>query len=117
MKLGLSGRLTRFTITSPLTPLFLLAAIAVGLLALFSIPREEEPQISVPMVDIQVAAPGLAAPDAVELIGIPLVLQCAGGKRSGMALERCAKAQAAIDTHLAGGLGAWKSAGLPVERG
>jgi multidrug efflux pump subunit AcrB len=72
MKLGLSGRLTRFTITSPLTPLFLLAAIAVGLLALFSIPREEEPQISVPMVDIQVAAPGLAAPDAVELIGIPL---------------------------------------------
>ncbi|OYW90245.1 MAG: hypothetical protein B7Z13_15180, partial [Caulobacterales bacterium 32-67-6] len=72
MKLGLSGRLTRFTITSPLTPLFLLAAIAVGLLALFSIPREEEPQISVPMVDIQVAAPGLAAADAVELIGIPL---------------------------------------------
>jgi multidrug efflux pump subunit AcrB len=72
MKLGLSGRLTRFTIASPLTPLFLLAAIAVGLLALVSIPREEEPQISVPMVDIQVAAPGLAAADAVELIGVPL---------------------------------------------
>jgi rhodanese-related sulfurtransferase len=34
-----------------------------------------------------------------------------------MALDRCAEAQAAIDTHLAGGLGAWKSAGLPVERG
>lgn len=49
--------------------------------------------------------------------GKTVVLQCAGGKRSGMALERCAKAQAAIDTHLAGGLGAWKSAGLPVERG
>ena len=73
MKLGLSGRLTRFTIASPLTPLFLLAAIAVGLLALFSIPREEEPQISVPMVDIQVAAPGLAAADAVELIGLSLI--------------------------------------------
>ncbi|WP_421837665.1 efflux RND transporter permease subunit [Novosphingobium sp.] len=72
MNLGLSGRLTRATISSPLTPLFLLAAIAVGLLALFTIPREEEPQISVPMVDIQVMAPGLAAPDAVQLVGIPL---------------------------------------------
>ncbi|HPA40146.1 MAG TPA: efflux RND transporter permease subunit, partial [Phenylobacterium sp.] len=72
MKLGISGRLTRATITSPLTPLFLLAAIAVGLLALVSIPREEEPQISVPMVDIMVGAPGLRAPDAVELVGKPL---------------------------------------------
>ncbi|TNE44863.1 MAG: efflux RND transporter permease subunit [Sphingomonadales bacterium] len=72
MNLGISGRLTRATISSPLTPLFLMAAIAVGLLALFSIPREEEPQISVPMVDIQVAAPGMSAADAVELVGIPL---------------------------------------------
>ncbi|WP_309604945.1 efflux RND transporter permease subunit [Phenylobacterium sp.] len=72
MNLGLSGRLTRATIRSPLTPLFLLAAIAVGLLALVSIPREEEPQISVPMVDIMVAAPGLRAADAVELVGKPL---------------------------------------------
>jgi multidrug efflux pump subunit AcrB len=72
MNLGISGRLTRASIASPLTPLFLLAALAVGLLALFTIPREEEPQISVPMVDIQVMAPGLAAPDAVQLVGIPL---------------------------------------------
>ncbi len=72
MNLGLSGRLTRATIKSPLTPLFLLAALAVGLLALVTIPREEEPQISVPMVDIMVAAPGLRAPDAVELVGKPL---------------------------------------------
>jgi multidrug efflux pump subunit AcrB len=72
MNLGLSGRLTRASIASPLTPLFLLAAIAVGLLALFSIPREEEPQISVPMVDIMVQAPGLRAPDAAELVAKPL---------------------------------------------
>jgi len=72
MNLGISGRLTRATINSPLTPLFLMAAIAVGLLALMTIPREEEPQISVPMVDIQVAAPGLSAADATELVGIPL---------------------------------------------
>ena len=72
MNLGLSGRLTRSSIRSKLTPLFLLAAIASGLIALLSIPREEEPQISVPMVDILVAANGLKAPDAVELATKPL---------------------------------------------
>ena len=65
MNLGLSGRLTAAFIRSPLTPLILLAALAVGLLAVMSIPREEEPQISVPMIDIVAAAPGLSATDAV----------------------------------------------------
>jgi len=72
VNIGLSGRLTQATIRSPLTPLFLLAALAVGLLALMTIPREEEPQISVPMVDIRVNADGLKAPDAVELVTKPL---------------------------------------------
>ncbi|MCA8886055.1 MAG: efflux RND transporter permease subunit, partial [Hyphomonadaceae bacterium] len=72
MKLGLSGGITKATIQSPLTPLFLLTAIALGLLALFTIPREEEPQISVPLVDILVRADGLRAPDAVELVTKPL---------------------------------------------
>ena len=70
--LGISGRLTRATINSPLTPLLLLAAILVGIIATFTIPREEEPQISVPMVDIRVAAPGLSASDAVEVVAKPL---------------------------------------------
>ena len=72
MKLGLSGHLTQSSIRSPLTPLFLLAALAVGLIALLTIAREEEPQISVPMVDIRVNADGLKAPDAVELVTKPL---------------------------------------------
>jgi multidrug efflux pump subunit AcrB len=72
VKLGLSGHLTQSTIRSPLTPLFLLAALAVGLIALLTIPREEEPQISVPMVDIRINADGLKAPDAVELVTKPL---------------------------------------------
>ncbi|MBB4285250.1 efflux RND transporter permease subunit [Roseospira goensis] len=72
MKLGLSGHLTQAFIRSPLTPLLLLAAIVVGLLALVSVPREEEPQISVPMVDIMVQADGLKAVDAVELVTKPL---------------------------------------------
>ena len=48
--------------------------------------------------------------------GKTVVLNCLGGKRSGMALDQCAVAQAAIDTHLAGGFKAWADAGLPVER-
>ncbi len=72
MKLGLSGILTRAFITSPLTPLLLLAALVVGMIALVALPREEEPQISVPMVDIVVTANGYRAPDAVELVTRPL---------------------------------------------
>jgi multidrug efflux pump subunit AcrB len=72
MSLGLSGRLAAATARSPLTPLFLFAALALGLIATLTIPREEEPQISVPMVDIQVDASGLKAPDAVELVTKPL---------------------------------------------
>ncbi|MBD3763167.1 MAG: efflux RND transporter permease subunit [Rhodobacterales bacterium] len=71
-RLGLAGGLTRSFITSALTPLFILAALAMGLVALISLPREEEPQISVPLVDIHVQAPGLRAEDAVKLVTEPL---------------------------------------------
>ena len=72
MKLGIAGRLTNAFIGSPLTPLFLLAALALGIIALVTLPREEEPQISVPMVDIHVRADGLKAEDAVKLVTEPL---------------------------------------------
>lgn len=48
--------------------------------------------------------------------GKTLVLNCLGGKRSATALDKCAMAQAEVDTHLGGGFGAWVKAGLPVER-
>ena len=51
-----------------------------------------------------------------ETGGRTLVLNCLGGKRSAMALDKCSLAQAAVDTHLAGGFEAWVKAGLPVER-
>ncbi len=72
MNLGLSGVLTRAFIRSPLTPLLLLAALVVRAIALVALPLEEEPQISVPMVDILVAANGYKADDAVELVTRPL---------------------------------------------
>ncbi|UJW76997.1 efflux RND transporter permease subunit [Rhizobium sp. SL42] len=70
--LGIAGNLTRFFIQSPLTPLFLSAAFAMGLVALMTLPREEEPQISVPMVDIIVQAAGIKAEDSVKLVTEPL---------------------------------------------
>jgi multidrug efflux pump subunit AcrB len=70
--LGLAGGLTKAFINSALTPLFILAALAAGLVALVSLPREEEPQISVPLVDIHVQAQGLKAADAVKLVTEPL---------------------------------------------
>jgi multidrug efflux pump subunit AcrB len=70
--LGLSGTLARFFIQSPLTPLALLTSLALGLLALMALPREEEPQISVPMVDIFLTTDGLKAEDAVKLVTEPL---------------------------------------------
>jgi multidrug efflux pump subunit AcrB len=70
--LGIAGGLTKAFINSALTPLFILAAIAAGVVALISLPREEEPQISVPLVDIHVQAQGLKAADAVKLVTEPL---------------------------------------------
>ncbi|OSQ50873.1 efflux RND transporter permease subunit [Marivita geojedonensis] len=70
--LGIAGGLTKAFIHSALTPLMILAALAVGLVALVSLPREEEPQISVPLVDIHIQAPGLKSEDAVKLVTEPM---------------------------------------------
>ena len=46
-----------------------------------------------------------------------LVLNCAGGRRSATALGQCAAARVVVDTHLCGGIGAWKAANLPLVTG
>ena len=48
--------------------------------------------------------------------GKTLVLQCGSGKRSATAVDHCQKAGLVIDTHLTGGIAAWKAAGLPTVR-
>jgi len=60
---------------------------------------------------------GFSADQLPDPDGRPLVLNCAAGGRSAKALAHCDAAQAAVDGHLAGGMGAWMAAGLPVERG
>jgi multidrug efflux pump subunit AcrB len=62
---GVAGRLAAAFIDSKLTPLFLVASLALGGLAVVALPREEEPQIIVPMIDVMVQMPG-ASPAEVE---------------------------------------------------
>ena len=48
--------------------------------------------------------------------GRAVVFQCAAGSRSARAVALCQKAGLPHDSHLRGGISAWKAAGLPVER-
>jgi len=65
MRVGFAGRVAQAFLDSKLTPLIILASLGLGALALVATPREEEPQIRVPMVDVMVAWPG-AEPAEVE---------------------------------------------------
>ncbi len=70
--LGIAGRTARFFIQSPLSPLFFMAMMLMGLLGLIITPRQEDPQISVPMIDIFVQYPGAAADQVAALAIEPL---------------------------------------------
>ncbi len=65
MQQGISGRIADFFINSKLTILLMVALMIIGSYSSFLIPREEEPQIVVPMADILVGYPG-ASPEEVE---------------------------------------------------
>ena len=62
---GLAGRIAAAFVHSKLTPLFMVGSMMLGLFAVLALPREEEPQIVVPMVDVFAAMPG-ATPAEVE---------------------------------------------------
>jgi len=68
----IAGRLAQAFITSKLTPLFLIAAIAMGAAAVLMLPREEEPQIIVPMIDIFVAMPGASVSEVENRVTRPM---------------------------------------------
>ncbi len=65
MKNGLAGRIAQSFMNSKLTVLLMVAFMAIGIYSSFLIPREEEPQIDVPMADIFVGYPG-ASPKEIE---------------------------------------------------
>ena len=70
--LGLAGRLAHAFLNSKLTPLFIAASLALGVFAVAIIPREEEPQILVPMLDITTAMPGASPAEVEERVTLPI---------------------------------------------
>ena len=70
--LGMAGRMARLFIDSRLTPLIMVASLLLGAFAIFATPREEEPQIIVPMMDVFVQMPGAAAKEVEERVTIPM---------------------------------------------
>jgi multidrug efflux pump subunit AcrB len=70
--LGLAGRIARTFINTPVTPMLLIAALGIGLLGLMFTPRQEDPQISVPMIDLFVQYPGATAQQVESLVTEPL---------------------------------------------
>jgi multidrug efflux pump subunit AcrB len=71
-KLGIAGRIARAFIDSKLTPLIVAASLLLGLYAVLVTPREEEPQIVVPMVDIYLPLPGSTPREVEERVVKPL---------------------------------------------
>ena len=71
-RLGIAGRIARAFIDSKLTPLLVITSILLGAAATLLLPREEEPQIKVPMIDVLVAMPGFSAKEVEERATRPM---------------------------------------------
>src|SRR5579864_1948960 len=70
--LHLAGRIAHGFITSKLTPLVIIAALLLGAFAIVQTPREEEPQIVVPMLDVFVQMPGASAEEVTQRATLPV---------------------------------------------
>ena len=70
--IGISGKIAKAFIKSKLTPLLVIAALLLGVFAVIVTPREEEPQIVVPMIDVFVSYPGASPKEVEERVTIPM---------------------------------------------
>src|SRR5512140_1209785 len=69
---GFAGRVAKTFLRSKLTPLIVVASILLGIAAVLLTPREEEPQIVVPMVDVIVPMPGASPAEVESQLSTPL---------------------------------------------
>lgn len=69
---GFAGNLAGQFVNSKLTPLLAIASVLIGIAAVFLTPKEEEPQISVPMIDITTMGPGLNAKEVERFVTEPI---------------------------------------------
>ncbi|HZR01948.1 MAG TPA: efflux RND transporter permease subunit, partial [Burkholderiales bacterium] len=70
--LRLAGRIAHGFIASKLTPLVIVAALLLGAFAILKTPREEEPQIVVPMLDVFVQMPGASPDEVAQRVSVPM---------------------------------------------
>jgi multidrug efflux pump subunit AcrB len=70
--LGVAGKIARAFVDSKLTPLIVVTSISLGVAAVWLLPREEEPQIKVPMIDVLVSMPGATAKEIEERATRPM---------------------------------------------
>ncbi len=68
MELGAAGKLAKAFIHSPLSPLLFIAMLLLGIYGLIATPRQEDPEISVPMIDIFYQMPGASAEEISKLL-------------------------------------------------
>jgi multidrug efflux pump subunit AcrB len=69
---GFAGRMAAMFIDSRLTPMAVAASLLLGFFAVLMLPREEEPQIKVPMIDVLVAMPGASAREVENRVTRPM---------------------------------------------
>lgn len=69
---GLSGRIAQAFIKSKLTPIIIIVSLLLGVFAVLVTPREEEPQIVVPMIDVMVSYPGASAQEVEQRVTKPM---------------------------------------------
>jgi len=69
---GFAGRLASVFVESRLTIILIIASLLLGIVAVAMLPREEEPQIKVPMIDVMVAMPGATPKEVEERVSIPM---------------------------------------------
>jgi multidrug efflux pump subunit AcrB len=77
-RVGVAGKIAQAFLESKLTPLLVVASLLLGALGLLVTPREEEPQIAVPMIDVFVGLPGASAEEVERRVIEPLERALAG---------------------------------------
>ena len=71
-KYGFAGRMASIFIDSKLTPIVVAASLLLGFFSILMLPREEEPQIKVPMIDVMLAMPGATAEEVESRVSSPV---------------------------------------------
>ena len=69
---GFAGRMAAAFVDSKLTAVGILASMLLGVMAVVMLPREEEPQIKVPMIDVMVSMPGATPKEIESRVSIPM---------------------------------------------